>query len=257
MLNSPQSASGARMAYSHVLITRPEPEGALLAGMLEGLGPEPVLLPAYRFEPAHPGFDFNSCWHPGRRRLAVFSSTRAVEFGLRQLPAGFLDGAEIAAIGPATGDALEAAGLDVTILPRGEFNSESLLRQPALNERPGCALIFAAPGGRKALLDGLGDRGWDARFAHVYQAVPVPPPPAALEAIRAGRSILSVWTSANALRQLAESLEGADWDKVLRGDFVVTSERLAGIARETARGRVFVTEGPGNEAIRDRIRQLI
>lgn len=245
------------MAYSHVLITRPEPEATELAGMLEGMGPVPLVMPAFRFEPAHPGMDLGSCWRSGRRRLAIFSSSRAVEFGLRQMPAGSLRDAEIAAIGPATADALESAGLAVSIVPQGEFNSESLLRHPALAGNPGCATIFAARGGRRLLYDGLREAGWDVNFAYVYQAVPEPPPGPVVEALLSARGILSVWTSANAIRQLADSLATEAWERVCSGDFLVTSERLAGIAREWAKRRVWVTEGPGNLAIRERIRQLI
>jgi uroporphyrinogen-III synthase len=245
------------MAYSHVLITRPEPEAGELARMLEGLGPETLIMPAFTFEPAHPGFEFESCWSGERRRLAIFSSTRAVEFGLRQLPARFLDGAEVAAIGPATGKALESAGLEVSVVPSGEFNSESMLRHQALKADPGCALIFAARGGRRILYSGLREMGWDVRFAYVYDTVPVKPPAPALEALRSATAVLSVWTSANALRQLSGSLDRKSWEKVCRGDLVVTSRRLAGVARKLANGRVHVTEGPGNEAIRDCIRQLI
>ena len=132
-----------------------------------------------------------------------------------------------------------------------------MLRHPGVKEQPGCALIFAAMGGRRKLHDGLREIGWEVQFAYVYQAVPVPPPASALKAIDAATRILSVWTSANALKQLAGSLEGAAWKAICRGDFLVTSQRLAAIARKSAQGQVFTTDGPGNEAIRDRVRQLI
>ena len=97
------------MDYSHVLISRPEPEATELTQMISGLGLEVLSTPAFAFETAYPGTDLGTAWPVGERRLAVFSSSRAVEFGLRQLPAGFLDGVEISAIGPATATALESA----------------------------------------------------------------------------------------------------------------------------------------------------
>lgn len=251
------------MAFSHVLITRPGPEATELAQwlQLQRTSLVPVLMPVFRFEPDFPGLDFNRAWHspdrPGNRRLAIFSSPRAVEFGLRQLPAGFLDKVEIAAIGPATANLLESAGHSVSILPVGEFNSESLLEHPSLVDEPGQALIFTAPRGRQKLFHGLKKLGWRTQFAHVYQAVPLAPTQAGLEAILEATTILSVWTSANALRQLSGSIDSRAWEKILQGEFLVSSDRLADIARTYTQRHVHVTDGPGNEAIRTGILRLL
>ena len=245
------------MVFSHVLISRPEPEAVELAGLLKGTPLVPVLLPAFAFEPGFAGLDLGRVWSEGKRRLAIFCSPRAVDFGLRQLPAGFLDDVEIAAIGPATSNALESAGYTVTILPVGEFNSESLLAHPALSSAPGSALVFAAPGGRQALFAGLTERGWDTDFAHVYRSVPVEPEPGVVESLPTGRNILSVWTSANALARHAKNLDPQVWERICEGDFLVTSARLAEIAQSHAPGRVHVTDEPGNIAIRDCILGLI
>ena len=199
------------MAFSHVLITRPEPQASDLAQWLQGISLVPVLMPAFRFEPGFPGLEFNRAWNsperPGNRRLAIFSSPRAVEFGLRQLPAGFLDNVEIAAIGPATANLLESAGHSVSILPATEFNSESLLQHPSLAAEPGQALIFTAPGGRQRLFSGLTELRWRAQFAYVYQAIPLEPSRAGVDAILDAGKLLSVWTSANALKASSGSIE--------------------------------------------------
>jgi uroporphyrinogen-III synthase len=245
------------MDYSHVLISRPGPEAAKLAETIEGTGLIALCMPVFRFEPGFPGIDFSKAWQPGERRLVIFSSTRAVEFGLRQLPAGYLDGVEIAAIGPATANALESAGHTVSIVPDTGFNSEALLEHPALVSNPGKALIFAAPGGRLTLFSRLQKLGWAVEFAHVYRAVPLEPAVKAVEEILQSRKVLSVWTSANALEHLMDSLDPAARERVFRGDFVVTSARLGEIARGFTAGQIHVTDGPGNKAIRECILQLI
>lgn len=245
------------MAYSHLLISRPGPEAAELATAAEAAGLRAIQLPAFSFEPGYPGLDFSAAWTSGKRRLAIFSSTRAVEFGLRQLPAGFLDGVEIAAIGPATADALESAGLSVSVIPASGYNSEALLAHSELVDEPGHALIFAAPGGRQALIQGLQALGWQTEFAHVYRTIPLEPDPSAVTAIKNSEHILSIWTSANAVRYLSGSLDVTAWDKVARGDFIVTSARLGEIAFEYAKGQIFVTDGPGNAAIMQTILKLI
>ena len=245
------------MVISQVLISRPGPEASELAGMLRHAGLMPVVIPAFNFESDYTGLDFNSSWHGDGRKLVIFCSPRAVEFGLRQLPAGFLDELEIAAIGPATANLLESAGQTVTILPDGEFNSEALLANPALNERAGEALIFAAPGGRQALFSGLKKRSWQVEFAHVYRMVPLAADASAIEALEQDSQIISVWTSAKAMGHLSESLGKKAWENVCRGQFVVTSKRLADLAQAHAPGRVHVTDGPGNTDIMNCIAQLI
>jgi uroporphyrinogen-III synthase len=243
--------------YSHVLITRPEPESAELERLLEDTGLQVIRLPACRFEPEYPGLDFNTAWQPGMRRLAVFCSTRAVEFGLRQLPAGFLDDVEIAAIGPATARSLEAAGHPVSILPEAGYDSESLLAHPELADEPGTALLFSAPGGRQKLYSALQERGWQVRFAHVYRAVELDPPKQATREILASTRLISTWTSGNALQHLAQALEAAAWERVCAGAFVVISDRLAQQAAGFASGRVLVSEGPGNPQIAAAVRVLV
>ena len=245
------------MKFSHVLISRPAPEAAELAKLVKKVGLVPVCLTAFNYEPAFAGLDFNNAWSDQSRRLAIFCSPRAVEFGLRQLPAGFLDEIEIAAIGPVTADLLEAAGHSVSILPEKEFNSESLLAHRAMLERPGKALIFAASGGRQHLYKRLAERNWEVEFAHVYLAVPNTPEVEDLNPLLNCSGVLSVWTSANALDHLYCALESGIWDILRRGTFVVTSKRLANLVKNHSPASTHVTDGPGNDAIMRCILQLI
>ena len=97
------------MSSPHVLITRPDPEACQLALLAEQNGLQPIVLPAMAFRPRAAGMEFDRFWKPGVRKLAIFCSPRAVDFGVRVLPAGFLDGVELAAIGPASANRLEAA----------------------------------------------------------------------------------------------------------------------------------------------------
>jgi uroporphyrinogen-III synthase len=220
-------------------------------------GLSPVCVPAFNFEPASPGLNFNTIWPGDRRCLAIFSSPRAVEFGLRQLPAGFLDDAGIAAVGPATAGALEDAGFVDLVIPASEYSSEGLLSHSALGGKPGFALIFAAAGGRQKLSNELQARGWETRFAYVYRAVPLLPPPEAIAELAGARKLISVWTSANALQQVSETLGPEAWAAVCKGIFVVTSERLKAKAAVYEPQDVYVTDGPGNDAIMECILQLI
>jgi uroporphyrinogen-III synthase len=237
------------VGYTHVLITRPEAESRQLAALLGRAPLTPVVIAPYRFESLDAGAELAQAWPAAQRRLAVFTSTRAVQFGLRQLPDGFLQQAEIAAIGPATAAALERAGQPVSIVPEGRYTSETLLTHPELARDPGRALIFAAPGGRELLQQGLERLGWQVRVVFVYCRQPVAPGPEQVEALLGAEGIISVWTSENAMRALAEQLPAEAWQAVCRGQGIVTSERLGQCLRELGPARVRVSSGPDNESI--------
>jgi uroporphyrinogen-III synthase len=243
--------------FTHVLITRPAAEAAELAERLAGTGLALVILPAYRFEPAYPGFDLSRAWPVEGRRLAIFSSTRAVDYGLRQLPAGFLDNVEVAAIGPATANALEAAGYPPSIVPEQGYTSEDLLGHPDLATASGMALIFAAPGGRRKLRQALGARGWSVRMAMVYQRIELEPAAAQVAMLEQAGPTVSVWTSASAVQILQAALPPEVWRKICQGACVATSARLRDRLEAAGAGVVRVTDGPGNEAIGECILQLI
>jgi uroporphyrinogen-III synthase len=245
------------LGFTHVLITRPERESRQLAARLEGLELAPVVIAPYRFEPMHPGPLLSSGWSHAGRRLAVFTSTRAVEYGLRQLPAGFLSEAEIAAIGPATAAALERAGLRVSLVPEGEFTSEGFLAHPDLSRAPGQALIFTAPGGRQLLQQRLGELGWQVEMVHVYQRKPVQPEAGQVAALQHAAGILSVWTSEYAMRVLSGTLPEAAWRAVCEGAGVVTSQRLREALEGLGVRDVHVSSGPDNDSILSLILDLI
>jgi uroporphyrinogen-III synthase len=97
--------------------------------------------------------------------LLVFTSTRAVQFALQQLPLPLLRSCRLAAIGPATAAALQDAGLEEVLLPETGYRSEDLLQTlEARNVPSRQAWIVAAAGGRQTLLEGLRQRGLDARM---------------------------------------------------------------------------------------------
>lgn len=240
--------------HSHVLVTRPNPEGDELASRLASAGLDAVTLPAHGFE-ADPPKHWPD-WKGTAHRLAVFVSPRAVRFGLKALPEGYLDGARVAALGPATASALEANGLVVDLQPQEEATSEGLLQSTGLSDRHGTAVILCAPGGRQALQLGLEQRGWTVHVQPVYRRHPLPLDPERVAALTGARSILSVWTSGLAMDHILGELPPATARRVCEGTFLVISRRLAARARALGAARIELADGPGNDALLSAITRL-
>ena len=101
------------MRFSHVLITRPRQEAEELAAMLTPLGLQVVLQAAFEFRERDAASEqprvLADLESTNASRLLIFTSTRAVKFGLAQLPRDLVQRQKIAAIGPATSKALKAA----------------------------------------------------------------------------------------------------------------------------------------------------
>jgi uroporphyrinogen-III synthase len=238
------------LPVSHILITRPEPQAGQLAQLCADAGLRPLISPAFSFESMAPDLSPDDVWRTSRdRHLAVFTSPRSVRYGLKWIGAEELADVMIAAVGPATARMLSELGLAPGIVPDDGYTSEALLAQSTLDDRPGESLIFAAPGGRQALLNGLTAKGWQVRVLEVYRRIMLQPDAQMAPTLETAEAPISIWTSASALLFYSEVLTSAAWHKLLNQPMLVISERLAAIARSIGAQDVTVTDGPSNGAI--------
>jgi uroporphyrinogen-III synthase len=252
--------------YSHVFITRPQPESEELSALLTPLGLQCVIQPAFTYAPlaakALQKELFAELDQAGSEALLIFTSPRAVTHGLSQLPDGLLFQARVTAIGPATAKALEAAGIRVDVRPRKGYTSEALLEtldddsflQPSVRAR---ALIIAAPGGRRKLFEGLKSRGWKPDMVMVYESAPAKLDKHGLKSLQGATGLLCVWTSANAMKALSQRLPPAAWFRLCQGEWLVISERLRRLARAYGPARIHLSQGPGNTDLLSAIRGLV
>lgn len=252
------------MNVSHAFLTRPRDESTELAARIEPLGLEPVIQPAFHYLPVDAGAeqpaDLAALAGVAQGDLLLFTSPRAVEHGLPQVPRDAMGRLRIAAIGPATARALARCGVRTTLQAESGFTSEDLLRTLAqeVKGRTGqAAFILAAPGGRTALAEGLTKLGLATRTLMVYRAEAEPLDREALARLDSARGVLSVWTSANAMRALSQRLPPATWFRLCQGDWLVISDRLARLARAYGPGAVHLANGPGNDALVSSIRNLL
>jgi uroporphyrinogen-III synthase len=253
------------MNFTHVFISRPRKEAQELAAMLVPLGLEAVVQPAFSFfsldaRASQPEI-FDEMDMAGPDGLLVFTSPRSVAHGLSQLPDNVLFQARVAAIGPATAKALGNAGIRVNVTPRKGYTSEALLEFIADENsvstavRP-FAFIIAAPGGRQKLFEGLKARNWRARVVMVYKPEPAELDKQMLNSLLDASGVLSVWTSANAMKALSQRLPPASWFQLCQGDWLVISERLKRLARAYGPEHIHLAPGPGNADLISAIRNL-
>lgn len=242
---------------THVLITRPREASLQLAKWLTGLGFDPIVMPLYTFSAHEPRIDLSKTLGAEKgRKLAVFTSPRAVQFGVKFIPRNLCSAMEFAAIGNATRKSLEEAGQRVHLQAASGYTSEDLLAMPELAENPGSAVIFCAPGGRQALANGLSALGWKVTNAQVYERLELQPSQRQIDEIVAADKLLSVWTSVSALEAARKHLPGQAWDKILHAPVLVISARIKHHLQQLGASDVALSDEPGNAGLVQSIRQI-
>ncbi len=186
-----QPRLGGRLRGCRVLLTRPEGQEHELARLLEPEGAECLSVPVIRIaEPAS--------WEPldaaiGRLDTydwVVFASSYGVRGFVDRLAAARRDGralgtARLAAIGPATREALEASGFVCDRVPE-RFSSEGLVAAFAGLPPGGRFLLVRAEEGRDLLRRSLESAGQQVDEVAAYQSLPVSHLSSATEAAIAG-----------------------------------------------------------------------
>ena len=154
----------APLAGLSVLITRPEGQAGELISAIEAAGGRSIVFPVIEIEPRSAQLIKADLAGQADPDLVIFVSRNAVEHGLAWSGEG-----AIAAVGPATAAAIEAAARVVDIRPADGFDSESLLREPALQDVRGKTIrIIRGNGGRELLAATLRERGANVDYLEVY-----------------------------------------------------------------------------------------
>ncbi|MCP4285504.1 MAG: uroporphyrinogen-III synthase [Gammaproteobacteria bacterium] len=157
-----------------VLVTRAVHQAAGLCKLIDELQGRPIRLPAVEIcAPAQTEALSEQLAQTKTCDIAIFISTNAVNWGLKQLPGGRLpEKVIIAAVGLATAQALATSGHAVSVVPDEGFNSEALLATPELSAARVAGqkiLIFRGEGGRQLLGETLNRRGASIEYAEVYR----------------------------------------------------------------------------------------
>ncbi len=208
-----------------IVVTRPAEQAEALAGPLENLGAEVLLVPTIRIVPVPLNDEIRATLaRLESYQLVVFTSVNGVaEFFGRMRECGVslaaLAGATVAAIGPRTAAALAAQGVEVGIVPE-DYVAEGLLA--ALGAAGGPSevrvLLARAREAREVLPDTLREWGATVDVLPVYETVPVERLGLPVPEIAAADYL--TFTAASTVRRFAELAAGPPGEPL--------AERLAG-----------------------------
>ncbi|MGQ4809402.1 hypothetical protein NKDENANG_02819 [Candidatus Entotheonellaceae bacterium PAL068K] len=220
-----------------VLVTRAHAQAGELVYRLQALGAVPIVFPVIRIVPPADNY---VALDSALRQLetfdwVVFTSVNGVRHVRQRMAAlGLAEGAftlaRLAAIGPATADALRAYGLSIDLMP------EAFVAEALLDAIPGPSgqrfLLPRADGAREALRLGLEASGATVVEVHAYRTLPADLSPEAYVQLESGVDCLT-FTSSSTVRHFVSQV-GAERARALAigAAVIAIGPVTAGTARE-------------------------
>ncbi len=180
---------------------------------------------------------------------AVIHGIEAISGAIGDIPKTI----KLAAVGAGTVAALKTAGYHCQLAPEDNFNSESLLALPALqdiqNKR---IIIFRGNGGRNKLKNELSQRGAHVVYAECYErAIPEANPETLINKLRNHNINIISFTSSDAARNLVTIL-GNNAELVLNLPVIVVSQRISDVCQTLGfKADIILAKSASNEAIID------
>lgn len=148
-----------------VLVTRPRHQSLELVSAINQEGGLPVRFPTLEIIPRNAASVTEEAYRLPKPDITVFISSNAVRHGIEHA-----DSARIAVVGPASAEAVVAAGRKVDIMPIDGFDSEHLLTMAEFYDVAGKRVrIIRGQGGRELLANTLRGRGAEVDYLSVYK----------------------------------------------------------------------------------------
>ncbi len=223
-MGTSHSPNNKPLAGKRIIITRPAEQAQGLAALLEAEGAEVVTLSAISIEPAsdYSALD-RAIQQIGRYHWVIFTSVNGVRAFLRRMELAGCDwcvlkGVRLAAIGPATAEALRTTGVEPDFVP-AEYVAEAVAAGigDVIGQR---ILLPRADIAREALAVELRRRGAEVEEIAAYRTVVRPPDRRIVEDALTPRPDVVTFTSSSTVRGFLAALGDMDISEVLR-DVVV------------------------------------
>lgn len=162
-----------------VVVTRASHQAPQLGRRLRAVGAAVVEAPAIALSaPSDGGAALRAAVSrvpDGAFAWVAFTSANAVHRFFEHLPdARLLAGTRLAAVGPATADALRSYRVVADLVPAQHLAQGLVEAFPAPDEEAQTVLLPQAAGASPVLRTGLADRGWLVETVEAYRTVPVP-----------------------------------------------------------------------------------
>jgi len=244
---------------ARVLVTRARAQASELAARLRALGADVLEAPAIRIEPLDAGPLRDALRRLAEYQWAVFTSRNAVEITWRELremeggrDARAFARTRLAAVGPATADALLACGLAADVVPERFVAEGVVAAMSARNDVRGARVLYArAEGARDVLPASLREMGASVDEIAIYRSVPDDAGAAAArDALDRGAVDAITFTSASTVRFFADAVGAA----ALGSARVVT---MGPVTTEAARSLGLPVHAEAAEATLDALVQAV
>lgn len=236
------------LAGANIVVTRPAASAAALRRCIRALGGNPIGLPGSVLRAAPDTAALKRALNAARDAdVAIFMSPAAVRYAFAAHPKlRFVRTTRVAAIGASTARALTRHGVKPVLRPLKRQDSEGLLALPELRNLRGARVaLIGAPDGRELLAQALRARRARVTRIDAYRREARPfsrRQLAALEQAPAPR--LTLVSSAQTLARLRADLPLPLFARLAAGHLIVSSERLAALARASLFAQVSVAAGP-------------
>jgi uroporphyrinogen-III synthase len=236
------------LAGASVVVTRPADSAMALRRGIRARGGTPIGLPGSRLRPiADADKARRALRAAGRADVAVFVSPAAVRFAFALHPGlRFVRATRVVAVGPGTARILARRGIGAVLQPTQRHDSEGVLALPELRQLRGAnVVLIGAPGGRGLIESALRARRARVARIDVYQRItPAFTPRQLAQLEQASDPLLTLVSSAQTLARLRADLPLSLFARLAAGHLVVSSTRLAELARASLFTQVSVAAGP-------------
>lgn len=254
---------GFRLDGRRVVVTRAKGADDALPARLQELGAEVLHFPAITIGPPADTADVDRALRDLRPwAWVVFASANAVEWTLAHMarlgiPAAALAAPRLAAVGPATAEALRRAVRKPDLVP-ADARGEALAAALAPEVKGLRVLVPRAEEGRPELTEGLLDAGAEVLAPVAYRTLPAVPSALAPlgDLLEKGQVDAVVFASPSAVRSVAEAL-GARAHLVTRSAVAVIGPTTAEAARLVGWRVAIRPAYPGSAPLAEAIAQRL
>jgi uroporphyrinogen-III synthase len=241
----------------HVLVTRPDPQGNELCKLIRVCNGAATHLPTIEFAPPDIEYKLQDTLEQlCEQDWWVFISPQAVYSAWPLLSAQeFPPGIRYAAVGPGTIRALQEVGINASVCPTNEWNSEGLLDLPEFQRIDGKRIaIIRGQGGREIIDTILKKRGAEVWTLLVYKRILPQIDMQTYVRMAANKTFTTIVSASITGTENLKTLFGeTGWSSIKKVPLVVVSERIKEAAQQLGYENVSVTQNSSNRAILDAI----